>query len=270
MRFYRVHALMSREFSELRRNLAAFVPVLLIAVGSVVLPLFIAIVIPALVGERLSDDADLRRAMEAAGRAGLVPEHLGAESAAQLFLLQQFLLFMTLIPVAGSMSFAAHSVVGEKQARTLEPLLATPVATTELLLSKVLAAILPSLGIMLVALGLYVVAVWWLARPDVIGALISVRAGMVVLLLGPLAGLVGLQLAVAVSARVNDPRSAQQIGVLVIVPVMAILVAQLAGFFLLTIPFVLLFAAVLAIAWVMLLALSVALFDREAILTRWK
>ena len=35
------------------------------------------------------------------------------------------------------MSVAAHSVIGEKQARTLEPLLATPLKTSELLAAKV-------------------------------------------------------------------------------------------------------------------------------------
>ena len=43
------------------------------------------------------------------------------------------------------MSVAAYSVIGEKQARTLEPLLATPITTFELLAAKVLGALLPAL-----------------------------------------------------------------------------------------------------------------------------
>ena len=42
------------------------------------------------------------------------------------------------------LSAAAHAVVGEKQARTLEPLLATPITTVELLVAKVLGALVPT------------------------------------------------------------------------------------------------------------------------------
>ena len=63
------------------------------------------------------------------------------------FLFQQFLILFLLTPVTGAMSLAAHAVVGEKQNRTLEPLLATPITTLELLVAKVLGALLPALGI---------------------------------------------------------------------------------------------------------------------------
>ena len=51
------------------------------------------------------------------------------------------------MPITGAMALAAHAIVGEKQARTLEPLLATPITTTELLVAKVLGALVPTLAI---------------------------------------------------------------------------------------------------------------------------
>ena len=42
------------------------------------------------------------------------------------------------------MSLAAHSIISEKQSRSLEPLLATPLTPTELLLAKVAAALAPA------------------------------------------------------------------------------------------------------------------------------
>ena len=50
-----------------------------------------------------------------------------------------------------------------------------------------------------------------------------------VFVLGPLAALAALQMAVCVSSRVNDARTAQQIGVVVILPVPGLLVGQLFG-----------------------------------------
>ena len=54
------------------------------------------------------------------------PADLSDDARVQLFLFQQFLLVFLLMPITGAMSLASHAVIGEKQARTLEPLLATP------------------------------------------------------------------------------------------------------------------------------------------------
>ena len=70
----------------------------------------------------------------------------------QWFLFQQFLMVFLLMPITGAMALAAHAIVGEKQARTLEPLLATPITTTELLIAKVLGALVPTLAISLAGL----------------------------------------------------------------------------------------------------------------------
>jgi len=83
----------------------------------------------------LGDDRDLAKISLVAG----ANEELSAYGRVQVFLFQQFLMVFLLIPITGAMALAAHAVVGEKQARTLEPLLATPITTAELLVAKVLA-----------------------------------------------------------------------------------------------------------------------------------
>ena len=50
------------------------------------------------------------------------------------------------------MSVASDSIIGEKQARTLEPLLATPITTFELLAAKILGALLPAAVMIVVTL----------------------------------------------------------------------------------------------------------------------
>ena len=77
-------------------------------------------------------------------------------------------------------------------------------------------------------------------------------------------------MAVCVSSRVNDARSAQQIGALVILPIAGLLIAQVVGSVVLTAWLALGIAAVLAVLNVVVLRIAVALFDRESILTRWK
>ena len=146
----RVAALLVKELAELLRNRAAIVPVLFLALVTVVLPFLITILVPLVAGEPLASDPEFARAARRVGLPHTMP--LSDEGAVQTFIFQQFMLLQLLIPVTGAMAFAGYSLIGEKQARTLEPLLATPITTTELLVAKGLGALLPSLGIMLGAL----------------------------------------------------------------------------------------------------------------------
>ena len=68
----------------------------------------------------------------------------------------------------------------------------------------------------------------------------------------------------------NDPRSAQQIAVLLVLPLVIVLVGQIAGAFVITSTVLLLMSLALGAVWVLLILFSVALFERETILTRWK
>jgi len=77
-------------------------------------------------------------------------------------------------------------------------------------------------------------------------------------------------MAVCVSSRVNDARTAQQFGVLVTLPIPGILIAQLAGAFTLTAPVIAGIALGLIVINAGLMRIAIALFDRETILTRWK
>jgi len=169
------------------------------------------------------------------------------------------------------MAVAAHSVIGEKQARTLEPLLATPVTTFELLTAKVLGAALPGIALMVACFTVYVGAVAIFAERGVWLMMLTARSLALVLIMGPLAALLGLQLAVCASSRVNDPRSAQQLGALIIVlPMAALQIAQFIGGVVLTTSMILALALLLCAANAVLMSVAIRLFDRESILTRWK
>ena len=101
-------------------------------------------------------------------------------------------------------------------------------------------------------------------------ALFTGRSAILVGLLGPFASLAALQMTIAISSRVNDPRSAQQIAVLLVLPLVIVLVGQIAGAFVITSTVLLLMSLALGAVWVLLILFSVALFERETILTRWK
>lgn len=265
----RLLALLRKELADERQNLTLFVPTLIVGIAAILLPVFVAIIVPYMTGERLADSNDLEIALELY-RDQPATRSLDPEAAIQAYLFQFFAVMLVLVPVTSSMSLAAHSVVGEKQARSLEPLLVTPITTFELLGAKVLGAFIPSLVLTVVCFAAYVLIALVFARPGVAWALLGSRSVAVVFLLGPLAALASLQMAVCVSSRVNDARTAQQIGVFVILPVAGLLVGQLFGAVLLTLPLTILIAAGLLVINAGLMWLGIVLFDRETILTRWK
>jgi ABC-2 type transport system permease protein len=88
--------------------------------------------------------------------------------------------------------------------------------------------------------------------------------------LGPLVELAALQVSVIVSSRSNDPRSAQQITGLLILPITAVFIAQMMGAFVLGPAAMLLGALGMAILNMVLLWIGVQVFHRESILTRWR
>lgn len=265
----RISALLGKELADLRRNRSVFFPAILTGAIAMVIPFFVAILVPYFSGERLSDSADFQVAVEMYASEPAMRD-LDPEGAVQAFIFQQFLLLLVLTPIAGAMSVAAYTVIGEKQARTLEPLLATPLTTFELLAAKVLGSFIPAVLLALAGFGLYLLLVALFAQPGVFIVLLLPRSLAVVFLLGPLAALAALQLAVCVSSRVNDARSAQQIGALIILPITGLFVAQLTGNVELRGGIIALVVLVLAAVNAGLMRLGIALFDREAILTRWK
>src|SRR2546425_1233184 len=83
-----------------------------------------------------------------------------------------------------------------------------PVSTFELLAAKVFGALLPTLAISLVGLGLYGAGIAALAAPGVARAMASLRTLLLIVLVAPASALVSLQAAILISSRVNDPRTA--------------------------------------------------------------
>jgi ABC-2 type transport system permease protein len=260
-----IRALLAKEFLDLRRNSAALVPVALVTMSSIALPFVVTIGIPIATGSPLGDDPGLRRLSGAVGEPQLTPN-----GRIELFLFQQFLMLFLLTPITGAMSLAAHAVIGEKQTRPLEPLLATPVTTLQLLVAKVFGALLPTLAISLAGLVLYFAGIAAVGDPGVFEAMLNLRSATLILIVGPAAALVALQAALVISSRVNDARTAQQFAVLLIMPLAIGIVGQFVGRMWLSASLLAFVGLGLFGIWILLTLLSVALFDRESILTRWR
>jgi hypothetical protein len=104
------------------------------------------------------------------------------------------------------------AIVGEKQARTLEPLLATPLTTAELLVAKTGTAFVLALTLLATGLVLLIAGTALAAAPGVAATLVTGRVIALVGGVAPAASLVALTLGAIVSSRAKDARAAQQAG----------------------------------------------------------
>jgi ABC-2 type transport system permease protein len=243
----RVKTVIVKEWAEARKNSLL---VLTAAIPAVIFAVMPAIMVLSLKGQI---------------GAGPVPEEFTRA------IYGQFLMFFILLPVIIPSTMASYSIIGEKQNRSLEPLLATPITTEELLLGKSLASIIPSVILPWVAYVISIIGVYVAAGgPRFIPVIFRPEAIAVLLLLSPVMATLGMLLIVLISARSNDPREAQQWSVFLVLPMIGLSMAVMMGKLTLTIPVICIgFFVLLAITFVMLRFVVMG-FQREVILTRWK
>ena len=189
----------------------------------------------------------------------------------QGYLVGSFMALFLIIPVMIPVTIAAYSIVGEKATHSLEPLLATPTTTAEIILGKGLASVIPAIAATWLSFGLFLIAARFLAVSDRVFALIADPLWLVGLIVAaPLLCVLSVTTAIAISSRVNDPRAAEQLSAILIVPVMALLFGRVIGFITLNVTTMLIFSLILFVINIGMVALAVQLFQREVILTRWK
>src|SRR6185503_9547594 len=117
----------------------------LLLLGIVALPLLLTLMpigITFAAGQTPPKNGD---ALLAAAQANPALAGMSAIELGQAFAGQTFSSIFLLMPLLLPSIIAAYSIVGEKTNRTLEPLLATPIKTWELLAGKILAALLPAM-----------------------------------------------------------------------------------------------------------------------------
>jgi ABC-2 type transport system permease protein len=201
----------------------------------------------------------------------MCPNGLNSQDCFQVFLVSEFMMLFMLVPVAIPVTIAAYSIVGEKTTRSLEPLLATPITTSELMVGKCLAAVIPAIIATYGAFGVFALGSWIIvANKTLLSALLDARWLVAIFIVGPLLAVMAVTFSLMVSSRVNDPRVAEQVSMVVILPVLAGFFGQVAGLFVLNAKIISIVALVMLVLDVLLLYLTTRIFQREQILTRWK
>jgi ABC-2 type transport system permease protein len=201
--------------------------------------------------------------------AGFVLSKASQDASSEAQVGSLFRLYVLAEPLIIPAMIAAFSIVGEKNGRTLEPLLATPVETWQLLLAKSLAAIIPATLATWISGGIFAVEMAVFTSPDVFAQVVTPGWLILVLVTAPVLTITPVALSVMSSSRFNDPRASSQIASLIFV--VLLLVFTTIGRSLVISPLLsLAITAILIVIGIILLRLASAVFQRETILTRWK
>ena len=138
--------------------------------------------------------------------------------------------FFLLIPIMASSVMATSSFVGEKEKRTLETLLYSPLSLRQLFRAKILAGF--SVGMIVSCISFAaMLLVLELEAFFLTGALIMPGTGWlaVMLLVSPAISLIAIAVTVRGSAKAQTVEEAQQRAVFLVFPIIALLIGQFTG-----------------------------------------
>ncbi len=189
----------------------------------------------------------------------------------QYYIVSEFMIMFMMIPLFIPVNIAAYSIVGEKTTRSLEPLLATPISTAELLAGKNLASVIPAILATWAGFGIFAIGSWIITGGGALAsALLDPMWLLAIFLAGPLMAVLSVNFSIMVSSRVNDPRVAEQVSAVVILPIVAVFLGQISGLFILNSTLIWILCLALVFIDVLMVYFAIRLFQRETILTRWK
>jgi len=264
----------------IRKDLTVVFRSKMIVLPMILLPVILQVLMPAGMGLAVvfggnsfasSTASDLQTMLRAvppsimARWQGLSPSELFL----MLALVYMFAPLYLIIPMMVSSVIAADSFVGERERKTLEALLHTPLTDRELLLAKMLSAWVAAVAVGLGAFVLYTVVVNAVAWP-VMGRIFFPNWLWIILVfwVSPAVAGMGLAMTVLISARVNTFQEAYQMGGIVVLPIVALVLGQAAGLIFLSDWLAVgLGLAVWAID-ALLLWFGAKAFDRDALLAR--
>jgi ABC-type Na+ efflux pump permease subunit len=131
---------------------------------------------------------------------------------------EHLLLYLLGIPALVPALIAAYAVVGERQQGTLEPVLTTPVRREEFLLGKALASLVPSVVVAYGVYALFIACVRIFADQAVASGLLQWPQILAQLAFTPLIAAWSIWIGMGISAKSNDVRVSQQLGMLASLP----------------------------------------------------
>ncbi len=273
MNWRSIWAIAKKDLKEVRQNKAAWGP-------GIAVPLIFAILMPLLfiilpqvipvedVQRELGDIDGMLRSMPPAMQALFEGRSLE----------QMFVLYMAgftlaplflIMPLMFSTVIGSDSFVGERERKTMEALLYAPTSDMELFLGKVLAAVIPAIGLSWITYLMYIIVVnvasyplfgeIWFPLPTWYPLMLWMTPALAVL---------GISATVLISSRVRTFMEAYQMSASLVVLVLALVIGQVTGVLFLGVGTALAIGAVIWLVDAVLIYISVKKFKRSSLIAK--
>lgn len=272
MRIEKAVLVFKKDWVEVRRNWQVILPIVVVPLMiSVFLPVVLTL-IPSLAPEQEVSLDGFQELMQ--NLPSHIQERLAGMTVSQVMIYVMavyfFAPFFLLIPLMASSVIASDSFAGEKERKTIEALLATPISDGELFFGKMLVSFIPSMIVTVVSFAVYTIVFDVMAYDLFNGMLILPTIDWILLIFGlaPTVALASIGLTVMISGKVKGFREAQQISVVLIIPILAMVFGQVTGAIIFGPLVILALICVFLLIDFVVFRLGLKLFKREEILAK--
>ncbi|NHJ04134.1 MAG: hypothetical protein EAX90_04880 [Candidatus Heimdallarchaeota archaeon] len=203
----------------------------------------------------------------------LVPywDELDSKGKFLVFYSMMYFEMFLLVPMILPLVIAADSIAGERERKTLESIIASPLSTWEILIGKLFTTLIPSTIITWLS-GIIFMVICDATLYRELGRLLFPNTMSLILLFGfsPFMTLITTQSMVIVSTRASGMREAQQIGSLAVLPLYSFILGETALLILVSIWYVFIGIGIILVCSIILLLINLKLFDREYMISSIK
>jgi len=266
-----IRAIMAKDLKQVVQNKMVWLPMIILPfIFLVFMPLF-TVLLPSLVPMSQSDLDEVLVMLDKAPAALRTPLEGLAPLQKYVFIAGNYMFapMFLIVPLMVASILAADSFAGEKERKTLEALLYTPVSDLELLVGKVCTALVPALIIDVLSFVLYAIVVnaagyhtmqrlffpaptWW----------------PLVFWLAPGLITAGLGATVLVSSKSKSFMQTQQVSGVLVLPVVFLMIGQISGLFFLSPGIVVLIGVPVWVLGIVLVWIGARTFSRGELIAR--
>jgi ABC-type transport system involved in multi-copper enzyme maturation permease subunit len=225
-------ALICKDINEITSSKRVFIPMTIVPVVLIVIIPFAVLIGANFIGSDSSTFTKMAPLLKK------LPSEYSAYTPAQLLIMVSlnfmFSSYFLIIPIMCSGVIGASSFVGEKEHKTMESLLYTPISMEQLLRAKILGVFVPSYIITFISFVVFGI-IFDVGGFIYFGKLIfpDVKWLIIIFWITPAVNLLSLTFTVMVSAKSETFQEAQQVSGFLLIPVIILLVGQMTGVLLL-------------------------------------
>lgn len=227
MNTHMIWTIMRKDVSDLRRNRNAMIPMFMLPVIMFVLVPIAIIAMCYALGDKQVNIAGI-----IGNYASIIPKgYNSGQSLAYMVLIYYLAPMYMLIPALVANVSASSSFVGEKEHRTLEGLMSSPVTNIELVVAKAMASMIPTLICSFCTAAIYAVIIDGIGYQLFAGMVFPNLAWILIIFLTtPLTALLAVCIVTFISQKANTVMDAQGMGMVILIPFMGLISMLVGGY----------------------------------------